>query len=113
MKLQLEILQVTFKSRFTQTSSRYYVTKDEFLTGHSIQNLTLSELKKEIFRTLEFLDEESARLQTEVYHKNIKSKRKEVHIEFYYKLCDVLDDFSKASEEELPGPSNDESLPEH
>ena len=32
-------------------------------------------------------------LQTEVYHKNIKSKRKEVHIEFYYKLCDMLDEF--------------------
>ena len=50
------------------------------------------ELKVKIFQRLEMLDVETSKMMEEAYNRNVKNRKKESYIEFYYKLCDILDD---------------------
>ena len=75
-----------------------YLTEDESLQANSICNFTINEL---IFQIIEMLDAETSKLREEVFKRTIHNKKKDVHIEFYYKLCDVLDGKSK-NEEIIP-----------
>ena len=56
-----------------------------------LQSLTF-ELKVKIFQRLEMLDVETSKMMEEAYNRNVKNRKKESYIEFYYKLCDILDD---------------------
>ena len=77
-----------------------YVTMEEFNEAYSLKNITLLELKKEIFKIIELLDPDTATMQEEVFNRTILKKKKEVHIEFYYKLCEMLEDYGKSEEDE-------------
>ena len=50
------------------------------------------ELKVKIFQRLEMLDVETSKIMEEAYNRNVKNRKKESYVEFYYKLCDILDD---------------------
>ena len=38
------------------------------------------------------LDVETSKMMEGAYNRNVKNRKKESYIEFYYKLCDILDD---------------------
>ena len=38
------------------------------------------------------LDAEISKMMEEAYNRNVKNRKKENYIEFYYKRCDILDD---------------------
>ena len=67
------------KARATNTGSvikPVYVTKDEFVQANSIDNITINELIVKIFEILELLDDETSRMQEEVFQKNVRTKKK-------------------------------------
>ena len=38
------------------------------------------------------LDAETSKMMEEAYSRSVKNRKKENYIEFYYRLCDILDD---------------------
>ena len=69
-----------------------YVTHKEAEQETSPFIVATNELKVKIFQTMEMLDAETSKMMEEAYNRNVKNRKKENYIEFYYKLCDVLDD---------------------
>ena len=69
-----------------------YVTHEEAEQETSLPNVTTNELKVKIFQTLEILDAETSKMMEEAHNRNVKKKKKENYVEFYYKLCDTLDE---------------------
>ena len=69
-----------------------YNTHEEAEQETSLLNVTTNELKGKIFQTLKMLDAETSKMMEEAYNRSVKNRKKENYIEFYYKLCDILDD---------------------
>ena len=69
-----------------------YITHEEAEQETSLLNVTTNEPKVKIFQTLKMLDAETSKMMEEVYNRSVKNRKKENYIEFYYKLCDILDD---------------------
>ena len=69
-----------------------YITHEEAEQETSLLNVTTNELKVKIFQTLKMLDAETSRMMEEAYNRSVKNRKKENYIEFYYRLCDILDD---------------------
>ena len=69
-----------------------YVTHKDSEQETSLLIVATNELKVKIFQTMEMLDAETSKMMEEAYNRNVKNRKKENYIEFYYKLCDVLDD---------------------
>ena len=69
-----------------------YNTHEEAEQETSLLNVTTNELKGKIFQTLKMLDAETSKMMEEAYNRCVKNRKKENYIEFYYKLCDILDD---------------------
>ena len=69
-----------------------YITHEEAEQETSLLNVTTNELKVKIFQTLKMLDAETSKMMEEAYNRSVKNRKKENYIEFYYRLCDILDD---------------------
>lgn len=77
-----------------------YVTEEEKVQANSISNMTVKEIKVKIFQVLELLGNETSKVLEEDYRKNVRNKKKEAYVEFYYKLLEHLDDESIPAETE-------------
>ena len=68
-----------------------FVTREEEEEFCSIQNKTKDEIKVLIYKLIETLDKESAKLQCEVFEKTVKRKKKEDYIEFFQSLIEQIE----------------------
>ena len=68
-----------------------FVTQEEEEEFCSIQNKTKDEIKVLIYKLIETLDRESAKLQCEIFEKTVKRKRKEDYIEFLQSLIEQME----------------------
>ena len=70
-----------------------YVTKQQQSTDNFFENKTTSNIQELIFQKIELLQSsENQKLQEEIYNKTVINKKKANYIEFYYKLCEVIDE---------------------
>ena len=69
-----------------------YVTHKEAEQETSLFIVATNELKVNFFHTVEMLDAKTSKMMEEAYNRNVRNRKKENYVEFYYKLCDVLDD---------------------
>ena len=70
-----------------------YVTKQQQSTDNFFENKTTSNIQELIFQKIELLQSsENQKLQEEIYNKTVRNKKKANYIEFYYKLCEVINE---------------------
>ena len=64
------------------------------MPSKKLHSLTLQQMnwKSKFFQTLGMLDVETSKIMKDVYNRNVKNRKKENYIEFYYKLRNILDD---------------------
>ena len=68
-----------------------FVTEKEDQKFCSLQSRTIEELKKLIFKSIDCLNGEDAKLQSELFQKTVLKKKKEKYIEFLVSLNEHVD----------------------
>ena len=68
-----------------------FATQADLDNHCSLKNKTIKEIDTFICTLINKLDEQSAKLQTEVFEKTVKNKKKEKYLEFVYKLYDQVE----------------------
>ena len=68
-----------------------YVTEEEFLNANKVENLSKNEITFKIFEIMEYFSETDRKIYEDMYKKNVKNKKKEIHVTFYYELRDAFE----------------------
>ena len=77
-----------------------HVTESERSYSESVEALTKSQLKVNIFEVISHLNDDEAMFQEAVFNKSIKQKNKATYLEFYYKVCELDESRDATMEEE-------------
>ena len=67
------------------------VTEEEGKQKDAIENLTKSEIVVKIYELLNLLPLEGLSIEEQLFESTIKRKDKDAHIEFFHKLCEILE----------------------
>ena len=82
-----------------------YVTEQERLDAEKVENMTKAEITIKILEATNILDDEDMQLfHEERFQKNIKNKNKDIYINFYYEVLEIIsntnDDTEKVQEDD-------------
>ena len=66
-----------------------FVTHEEQEEANCIENKSIKDIQILIYKKMENL--ESSHLQEEIFEKTVRNKSKSKYIEFFYKLCEIVD----------------------
>ena len=75
-----------------------YVTQMEQMEAEKIENKSVPELTLLIFQKIDALPIEKQQMQEEIFEKTIKNKKKDKYIQFFYELCELLENESEESD---------------
>jgi len=94
----IEYIKAKVKGDSVKLTPVFVTQKDE--NEHcSLQNKTKDEIKTLIYRLIENLDEETAKLQYEIFTKTVKKEKKEKYIEFFLSLVEVIEEAGNSDDD--------------
>ena len=69
--------------------TKIFVTENEKLESEKVENKTIDEIKRMIYEKIGEMAPEQQSLHEEIFLKNIKNKRKQEHVNYYYELNEI------------------------